>query len=105
MGVKSHLLFSLGCHCKQAGDERNLPQTVSFFDAAHLPFPDHVPDLIALQGSPRRFERKEASPRFDASFDEAVILFDQIVEIFDADVNSQLSGKIPSALRSSMALG
>ena len=54
MGVKFHFLFSLGCHSKQAGDKRHLPYTVPFFDAAHLPFPDHVHDLIALQGSPRR---------------------------------------------------
>ena len=47
MGEKFHLLFSLGCHSKQAGDERNLPHTVPFCDAAQLPFPSHVHDLIA----------------------------------------------------------
>ena len=54
MGVKFHFFFSLGCHSKQAGDKRHLPHTVPIFDAAHLPFPDHVHDLIALQSSPRR---------------------------------------------------
>jgi hypothetical protein len=42
MGVKSRFLLSLGGHSKQAGDERNLPQNVPFFDASHLPLPDHV---------------------------------------------------------------
>src|SRR5205807_7495009 len=32
--------------------------------------------------SPRRLKRKEAQPRFDASFDEAVILFNNVVEVF-----------------------
>lgn len=83
MGVKSHLLFSLGCHSKQAGDERNLSHTVPFFDAAHLPFPDHLHVLIVLQGLPRRLERKEAQPRFDASFDVPMVLFDDVVQILD----------------------
>ena len=34
--------------------------------------PDHIPDLISLQGSPRALHRKEAQSRFDASFDQAV---------------------------------
>ena len=36
MGVKPHFLFSLDRHSKQAGDERNLPLDVPFFDASHL---------------------------------------------------------------------
>ena len=36
MGVKPHFLFSLDRHSKQAGDERNLPHDVPFFDASHL---------------------------------------------------------------------
>ena len=39
MGVKPHLLLSLGSHSKDAGDERHLPQDVSFFHATPLPFP------------------------------------------------------------------
>jgi hypothetical protein len=48
MRVKPHFLFSLGGHSKQAGDERDLPQDVSFFHATHLPFPHHVHDLVSL---------------------------------------------------------
>src|SRR5207302_2637380 len=47
-GVKPRFLLSLGSHSKQAGDERNLPHDVPLFDATHLPFPDHVHDLISL---------------------------------------------------------
>ena len=83
MGVKPHFLFSLGSHSKQAGDERNLPQNVSFFHTTHLAFPDHVHHLVALQGSPRALERKEAQPRFDASFDVPMVLFDDVVQILD----------------------
>ena len=79
MGVKPHLLLSLGGHSKDAGDERHLPQDVSFFHATHLPFPDHVHHLVALQGSPRGLERKEAHPWLDAPLDGAMILLDQII--------------------------
>lgn len=98
-------MLSLGSHSKQAGDERHLTHDVPLFYTAHLPFPHHVHHLISLQGSPRRLEGKEAQPRFDASFDEAVILFDDVVEVFDADVSSTLSGKTPLALSSAIALG
>jgi hypothetical protein len=46
--MKPPLLLSLGSHSKDAGDERNLPEDVSFFHATHLPFPDHVHHLVAL---------------------------------------------------------
>ena len=76
--MKSRLLFSLGGHSEQAGEERDLPQDVAFFYAAHLPFPHHVHDLIALQGSPRCLEGKEGQSWFGQAFDEAMVLLDQI---------------------------
>jgi hypothetical protein len=79
MSVKPHFLLSLGGHSEQAGDEGDLPQQVPFFHATHLPFPEHVHPLIALQGSPRGLKRKEAHPWLDAPFDEPVILLDQII--------------------------
>ncbi len=48
MGVQSRFLLSLDGHSKQAGDERDLPHAVPFFHATHLPFPDHVHDLIKI---------------------------------------------------------
>jgi hypothetical protein len=79
--VKPPFLFSLGCHSKQAGDERNLPHDVSFFHTTHLPFPHHVQDLISLSCVACGLKRNEAQSGFDASFDEAVIWFDEVVEI------------------------
>jgi hypothetical protein len=46
-----------------------------------LPFPHHVHDFVSLEGSPRGLEGKEAHPRLRQSLDEAMILFDQIVEV------------------------
>ena len=73
--------LSLGGHSKQARDERNLPPDVPLRYALHLPFPNHVHDLVPLQHSPRRFKREKAQPWLDESFDEAVILLDQVVEL------------------------
>ena len=46
MGVKSHLLFSLGGHSKQAGDERNLPCDVPLVHPLHLSLPKHVHGFV-----------------------------------------------------------
>ena len=105
MGVKPPFLFSLSRHSKQAGDERNLICDVPFFHTIHLPFPDHVHDLVSLQRVPCGLKRKEAQPGFDASFNEAMILFDDGVEILDADVSSQESGMAPCACSSLKAFG
>jgi hypothetical protein len=48
----------------------------------YLPFAQHVHDLVSLQGSPRGLERKKAHPRLGQAFDEPMVLFDQVVEIF-----------------------
>ena len=69
MGVKPHLLLSLGGHSKEAGDEGHLLQEVSFFHATHLPFPHHVHDLRAMSRVPGGLKRKEAQSGFDALFD------------------------------------
>ena len=47
MGVKSHLLFSLGRHSKQAEDERHLPHDISLFHTVHLPLAKHVHHLVS----------------------------------------------------------
>jgi hypothetical protein len=100
--LKSYLLLSLGRHSKQAGDERNLPQDVPFFDTAHLSFPHHVHHLISMSRVPCGLKGKEAQPWFDASltrgWDEAVILFDNAVQELDQDVSSTALGRIPAEL-------
>ena len=77
------MLLSLGDHSQQAGHELDLPADVSSPNPARLPFSDHAHRLIALQRSPRCLKRKEAHPRFDESFDEAMVLLDEVVEVFD----------------------
>ena len=47
----------------------------------HLPLPDHVPDLLSVQGSPRTLQGKEAHPGLDQPFDKAVVLLDQIIQV------------------------
>jgi hypothetical protein len=49
----------------------------------NLSLSDHMHRLIASQGSPGRWEGEESQPCFDQTFDEPVILFDHIVQIFD----------------------
>ena len=48
MGMKAHFLLSLGCHSKQAGDERDVPCDIPLFHPVDLPLADHVHTLVAL---------------------------------------------------------
>ena len=82
MDMKRCFTFSLGSSSKQASDERQLTQYISFVHAIHLTLSDHVHHLITMQGSPRGLERKEAHPELDQPFDEAMVLLDKIVEVF-----------------------
>jgi hypothetical protein len=71
MGVQLLFLLRLGRYSEQAGDE------------CDLPFPDHVHDLVSLQGLPCALKRKEAQSRFDQPLDEPVVLFNDVVKVFD----------------------
>lgn len=81
--VEPSLLLSLGCHPKPTGDESHLSLDIASFYAAHLPFPDHLHYFVSLQGLPRCFKRAKTQSWLDVSFDEAVILLDKGVELFD----------------------
>ena len=48
----------------------------------HLALSDHVRRFIAIQGSPRGLERKEAHPELNEPFNEAVNLLDKVVKVF-----------------------
>ena len=74
-------LFSLESHSKQLGDECHLLHAVSFFYARDLTFPEHIHGFISLYSSPRRLEGKEAHPELDQSFDKAMVLFHDVVEV------------------------
>ena len=94
--MKFPFLLSLGRHSKQAGDEGDLPVDVSFAHPSDLSLANHVHDLIPLQCSPCRFHGKEAHPGLDQPLDEAVVLLDQVIQVFDLP-QFDLLGKDPSS--------
>ena len=73
-------LGGLGGQSKQVIDELDLVLDSTYFD---LPLPDHMHHLVAPQGSPGRWERAEPQTCFDQSFDESMVLLDQVIEVFD----------------------
>ncbi len=81
--VTSPFLLSLSRHSKQAGDEGDLPSDVSFAYPSDLSLANHVHDLVSLQRSSCCFKRKEAHPGLDKPFDEAMVLLDQVIQVFD----------------------
>jgi hypothetical protein len=103
--VEDYILFCLGSHSKQGGDEYHLTPDISFLDTVYLPLPHHIHRFVSLERSPCRFKREEAQPWFDQPFDEPMILLYNIVEVLDADVSSQPSNALPSAFSSFKALG
>jgi len=74
----------LDCYPKQLGNQCHLASHISFFHPLQVSFPDHVHHLEALYGSPGRQIREKAHPWLRQAFDEPMILFDQIVEVFHA---------------------
>jgi len=81
MSVKWLGLFSLGGSFEELSDQCGLPFHISFCHALHLSLSDHVHDLEPLQRAPRRFEREKAHPWLRQTFDEPMILLDEIVEV------------------------
>ena len=79
MGVQFLLWLGLGSYSKQAGDEGNLISDVSFAHPSDLSLANHVHDPVSLERSPCRLKGKEAHPRLDEPFDEAMILLDQVI--------------------------
>jgi hypothetical protein len=75
--------FRLSNSSEQPGDQYHLAVHIPFVHPLHLPFPHHVHHLEPLQGSPSRLEGEKAHPWLCQPFDEAMILFDQVVEILD----------------------
>ncbi len=77
--MKPRFLFSLSSHSEQGGDEGDLPADVSFAHPFDLSLTKHVHDLVSLKRSLCRFNEKEAHPWLDQPFDEAVVLFNQVI--------------------------
>src|SRR5918996_3990243 len=70
----------LGSQAEHAVDELDLGLDST---CLNLPLPDHMHRLVAPQGSPGRWERAEPQTCFDQSFDESMVLLDQVIEVFD----------------------
>ena len=73
-------LGSVSSQSKQAVDELDLGLDST---SLNLPLPDHVHRLVAPQGSPGRLEREEPQPHSGQSFDESMVLLDQVIQVFD----------------------
>jgi len=83
LGYKStERYFSSGGNIEEIGHESNLSANVSLLDSFNLPLPNHVHDLIAPDGPPRRVETEAAEPGIDSAFYESAPLLDDIIEIF-----------------------
>jgi len=80
--MKRCCTFRLGSSSKQTGDEHHMIRNNSFAYDMQLTLFDHVHHFKALQGLPRGLERKKAHPELDQMFHEAMILLDDIVEVF-----------------------
>ena len=72
---------SSGGNLEEALHESNLSANVAFPDSFNLALPDHICDLIAADGPPRRVETEEAESGIDSAFDESVILLDDVIEV------------------------
>ena len=74
---------NLGGDTKQAIDQLDLGENVALFCFFYLPFSNHVHCLITGQCALRRVEGKETQAGPGAALDEAVVLLDEIIEVFD----------------------
>src|SRR5258708_2661268 len=82
-GMEACVFLSFNRHSKQGSDECHLTPDVSFLHALEVSLPHPIYRLVSLECSPSRFKREEAQSWFDQPFDEAMILFDDGVEILD----------------------
>jgi len=94
----------LNDHSKQRGDQRDLSSHITFSHSLYLPFSQHVHHLVALYGSPGGFKREETHSWPGQTFDEALTMFNQVIEILVCR-DSQRSGRCPSAFNAAKALG
>src|SRR5215813_13815299 len=62
--------------------ESDLPLNGAFAYSINLSFSDHVHCLVPADRPTRRVETGKPKPGIDSAFDESVVLFDDIIEIF-----------------------
>jgi hypothetical protein len=68
-----------GSDSEECVDELTLTDYVAFGQPANLTFPDQVHRLIPFDGPARAFCRPETETRYDALFDETVVLFNDVI--------------------------
>ena len=81
---------SVSCrHLEQVVDELNLSPHIRTAHPPRLPLPDHVHGLVALDRSPRRLKLTKPLLGFHASFDRAMILLQDVVQVLDRPVRQR----------------
>ena len=73
-------------HLEQVMDELNLLPYIRTAHPPHLPLPDPVHSLVALDRSPRRLNITKPLRGFHASCDRSVILLHDVVHVLDRSV-------------------
>ena len=81
--VQSQKLSGLGSDSKELIEQTDLSANVAVVYAFHLSFSHHIHRLVACQYPLCRVEREETQSGPSAAFDKAVVLLDQVIEIFD----------------------
>jgi hypothetical protein len=73
----------LGSHSKELGHQGRLPSHIPFVHSLHLVLASHVHHLIPSEGSPSGQEGKESHAQFCQALDEAMILFNQVIQVLN----------------------
>ena len=81
----------LGCQTEEAVYEPNLSKKIISCHPSNLPLPDHVDCFVALNCSPSRLEFSEALLRIHATFDGAMILFENVVQVLHRSVSTAVA--------------
>ncbi len=85
LGYKnSSFSWGLSYYSKDFIDESDLSHNIAFLDTLHLPFSDHIHGLKSSQRPSSRIERPKSHPWFRQTLDEAMILLNQVIQIFDS---------------------
>ena len=78
-------------HFEQRVDAVNLSPNIRPAHPPRLSLPDHVQGFVALDGSPRRPKLAKPLLGFHASFDRSMILFRDVVHVWDRPVAAMAS--------------
>jgi lysophospholipase L1-like esterase len=83
-----------GCQLEKAVDELNLSnKIISRYPSnqSNLPLPDHLHRFVALNRSPSRLEFSETLLGIHTTFDGAMILFENVVQVLHRSVSTAVA--------------